>query len=379
MAKLTAKTVKALREPGRYGDGGGLYLHIAPGGTKSWVLRTTIHGKRRDMGLGGIDWTSLAEAREKARRARKVARDGGDPLAKRAKERAVLTFREATEKFHELNKGGWRETSAHSRKWLGSLERYAFPVLGEKQVDQITSADVLAVLSPIWFTKAETARRVRQRVRGVFQWAIGAGFFDGANPVDVAAGSLPRQNALRQHFPAMPWQDVPPFMAALGKRNGVSARALEFAILTCARSGEVRGARWDEIDGDTWLIPADRMKAGKAHRVPLTAPALSAVEAVRGMSRELIFPGQKAGQPMSDRTMTAVLRRMGVKVTTHGFRSTFRDWASESAHAPREVAEACLAHQVGGVVERSYARSDLFDRRRALMEEWAAFCGGGDG
>ncbi|MGF1552357.1 MAG: tyrosine-type recombinase/integrase [Paracoccaceae bacterium] len=382
MPKLTAKTVKALKEPGRYGDGGGLYLYVGKDGTRSWVLRVTVRGRRTDIGLGAVAWVSLAEAREKAAAMRKAAREGRDPVAERKQAAGVPTFEEAARRVHEQLKPGWRAGGVHVTQWLSSLEIDVFPKIGARRINTITSADDLDVLSPIWFAKPETARRVRQRIRQVMQWAKGANLYDGENPVDRAAGSLPRhQSAQKRHHAAMPYAELPAFMSALGERDGIAARALAFAILTAARSGEVRGMTWSEIDvaAATWTIPAERMKAKAEHRVPLPAKAVALVRSMEGLDPVLVFPGAKRGKPMSDMTLAAVLKRMGLDgCTVHGFRSTFRDWTGERTTVPREIAELALAHAVGSDVERAYARSDLFEKRRDLMERWAGFaCGAG--
>ena len=378
MPKLTAKSVQALKVQGRYGDGDGLYLEVSRTGGKSWILRVTVHGRRRDIGLGGISWVSLAEAREKARELRKVAKEGGDPLAEREAKKGIPTFEEAARTVYELSKPGWRKGGVHVKHWISSLERHAFPVIGGRPVNTIQSGDVLAVLQPIWFEIPETARRVKQRIRQVMAWAKGANLYTGENPVTAAEGSLPRHIAGQvQHYAAMPYDALPGFMADLAKRDGIAAMALRFLILTSARSGEVRGAQWSEMDleNGVWTIPGARMKAKAEYRVPLTAEALAVLDAVRGVDPDLVFPGQRRGRPMSDVTLAAVLKRMGHgEFTAHGFRSTFRDWAAERTNVPREIAELCLAHFVGSAVERAYRRSDLFDKRRQLMDQWARFC-----
>jgi len=378
MAKLTAKSVQALKVAGRYGDGDGLYLEVSRTGSKSWILRVTVHGRRRDIGLGGLSWVSLAEAREKARELRKVAKEGRDPLAEREARQDIPTFEEAARTVYEISKPGWRKGGVHVKHWISSLERHAFPVIGNRSIDTIQSGDVLSVLQPIWFEIPETARRVKQRIRQVMAWAKGANFYTGENPVTAAEGSLPRHvTGQVQHYAAMPYDALPGFMVDLAKRDGIAAMALRFLILTSARSGEIRGARWSEIDLENgiWTVPGARMKAKKDHRVPLTTEALAALEITRGLDPDLVFPGQRRGKPMSDMTLTAVLRRMGRdEFTVHGFRSTFRDWAAERTNVPREIAELCLAHFVGSAVERAYRRSDLFDKRRDLLGRWAWFC-----
>lgn len=378
MPRLTAKGVKALKAPGRYGDGEGLYLEVSPTGAKSWILRVMVRGRRRDIGLGGASYVELGEARDEARRLRKLAKAGGDPVVERKAKEGVPTFEQAAREVYGTLKPGWREGGVHVKHWIASLERHAFPVIGDRPVDTIQSGDVLEVLTPIWFRIPETARRVRQRMRHVMTWAKGKNLYPAENPVDAAKGSLPRHpSKVKKHLAALSYAEVPAFMAALAERKGISALALRFTILTAARSGEVRGARWSEIDLENavWTVPGARMKAKKDHRVPLTTEALAVLEKVRGLDKELVFPGQKRGRPMSDATLAAVLKRMKrADVTVHGFRSTFRDWAAERTTFPREIAELALAHEVGSAVERAYRRSDLFAKRRQLMEAWARYC-----
>lgn len=378
MPKLTAKSVQALKGQGRYGDGDGLYLEVSRTGSKSWILRVSVQGRRRDIGLGGLSWVSLAEAREEARRLRKIAKAGRDPVAERKAEKDVPTFEEAARTAYQHLKPGWREGGVHVKHWISSLENHVFPVIGDRPINTIQSGDLLTVLQPIWFKIPETARRIRQRMRHVMQWAKGANLYVGENPVDAAKASLPRHSGeIKKHHPALPYTEIPEFMASLAGRQGIAAHALRFTILTCARSGEVRGMHWSELDLEnaTWTIPSSRTKTKRDHRVPLTAEALAVLAKVRGLDDNLAFPGQKRGKPMSDVTLLAVLRRMGRgDITVHGFRSTFRDWAAERTSFPREVAELCLAHEVGNAVERAYRRSDLFDKRRQLMKAWARFC-----
>ncbi len=378
MPKLTTKSVQALKKPGRYGDGDGLYLEVSRTGSKSWILRVTVHGRRRDIGLGGISWVSLAEARDKARELRKVAKEGRDPLAERQAQKDIPTFEEIARMAYEHLKPGWRKGGVHVKHWISSLELHVFPMIGDRPINTIKSGDVLNVLQPIWFKIPETARRVRQRMRHVMQWAKGTNLYTGENPVDAAKGSLPRHsNETKKHFPALPYAEMPAFMESLADRQGVAALALRFTILTAARSSEVRYAQWSEVDLENavWTVPGTRMKAKKDHRVPLTAEVLAVLEQVRGLDRDLVFPGRKRGKPMADTTLLAIVRRMGQSyIVVHGFRSTFRDWAAERTTFPREISEICLSHEVGSAVERAYRRSDLIDRRRELMERWARFC-----
>ncbi|HHL22679.1 MAG TPA: site-specific integrase [Aliiroseovarius sp.] len=375
MGKLTVRKVESLKTPGHYVDGEGLALVIGRRGGKSWILRTMVKGRRRDIGLGGVSWVSLAEAREKARAARKIAREGGDPIATRRREQACPTFEEAARRVHKEQIVGQARNAKHRDQWINTLITYAFPHIGSKPLRDIDQSDVLRVLAPIWTEKPETARRVRQRIHKVMDWARTAGFFEGVNPVEGVERGLARQKDRVRHHAAMPWAEVPQFLPLLG--DAVSARALRFLILTAARTGEVIGARWSEIDRDNklWVIPEERMKAGREHRVPLSDAALEVVDEMRGLDPEFIFPGLKRGKGLSNMAMANLLRRLGRSdVTVHGFRSSFRDWAEERGGMAREVAELSLAHEVGNATERAYRRSDLLDKRRELMDRWARFC-----
>ena len=384
MPKLTVKTVAAAKAPGMVSDGAGLYLRIGPTLSKSWILRTVVHGKRRELGLGSVSLVSLAEARDLARAYRKIAREGGDPDTERKRE--SLTFLAAASKVHAKLLPTWKNAK-HAETWLSSIETHAGPVFGDRPIHTVGTADVLKALEPIWTTTPETAKRLRQRFATVFDWAKGAGHYPHENPVNGISRALPAQKVSQAHHDALPWRDVTEFMAALKEREGISARCLEFIILTAARSGEARGARWDEIDLDkmVWTVPAERMKRGLVHRVPLSDAAVNVLRQVEGLDVDLVFPSpqrDKAGgtKPQSDMVFKALMKRMGREgFTTHGFRSTFRDWASESARAEREVAEAALSHATGTAVERAYARSDLFDRRRELMALWGQFVSGQSG
>ena len=384
MGKLSVKRVAATRKPGMYGDGDGLYLRVGPTGAKSWILRTLVHGRRRDLGLGSLAWMSLAEAREEARKLRIEARSGRDPDLLRKREE--LSFEEAA-KRHHASLSRTLKSDRHAELWLRSLELYAFPKIGKRPIQSITSADVLGILNPIWAKKHDTARRVKQRIAAVFDWAKGAGHYPHENPVAGLKKALPTVKRKAEHMAALPWRELPGFMAQLAAREAISARCLEFLILTALRSGEVRGAEWSEFDLEeaVWLVPEARMKRGVPHRVPLSAEALSVLEKVRGLDPVYVFPSPKRGkdhkaQPLSVMAFKPLLGRMGADgFTVHGFRSTFRDWCSESAHADREVAEAALSHATGNEVERAYARSDLPDRRRALMDAWGRFATGKSG
>ena len=379
--KLTVKKVRAINEPGLYGDGNTLYLRVARGGSKQWVQRLTIHDKRHDIGLGGCSWVTLAEAREAAYANRRLARRGGDPLAMKRRPK-VPTFREAAQRTHEALRPRWRNEKA-AVTWMHQLERHALARLGEMPVDRIDREDVLAVLTPIWTTKPETGRRVRRNIRATLKWCQAHGFVQFNAAGEVIDGALPSMPAVKAHLRALPHQEVAEAIHTIDtSRASLSAKlALRFLILTAARSGEVRGATWTEMYDDLWKIPGDRMKAAVEHRVPLSTPALEVLEQARTLHDRsgLVFPSPvRRGRTLSNMTLTKVLRDTGLaeRATVHGFRSSFRDWCADTGKA-REVAEAALAHTVGGV-EGAYFRSDLFERRRRLMDAWAAYLNGTD-
>lgn len=366
--------------PGRHGDGRGLFLYVKPTGARSWVLRYQVQGRRRDLGLGPYPDVSLAMARDRAGEARRLIAEGEDPITKKQQAKPK-TFREAALELIESKRPGWKNAK-HAAQWTSTLEAYVFPKIGAVQVAKIETADVISTLTPIWATKPETANRVRQRVEAVIDYASALGIRSGDNPARWRGHLdhlLPKPKKVRAvvHHPALPHAQISNFMTDLAKRDGVAARALAFTILTAARSGETRGMTWGEVDLDAkvWTIPAGRMKAAKEHRVPLTDAALALLGLrVEGTpDKALIFGSEaKPGKPISDMSMTAVLRRMEHNdITVHGFRSTFRDWAGEATGFPREVIEAALAHGIKDKAEAAYARSDLFDKRRKLMEAWA--------
>ena len=378
MGKLTARKVETAK-PGKYGDGGGLQLAVAPTGAKKWVLRFLWQGNAREMGLGSYPEVGLAEAREKAIAGRRLARSGVDPIAERKQDRRVPTFGKLADEVVTEQSKGFRNDK-HRAQWKITLETYAAP-LRVKAVDAITTEDVLGVLKPIWTTKTETASRLRGRIERVLNAAKAKGCRSGENPAAWRGhleNLLPkRQKLTRGHHAAMPYPDIPAFVAKLRTRKAVAALALEFAILTAARSGEVLGARWREIDfgARIWTIPPERMKAAREHRVPLSESAFAILEKF-GEARvsEFIFPGQGAGRPLAEMVLRRMLRRDADVVTVHGFRSSFRDWAGNETHFPRELAEAALAHVVGDKAEQAYRRSDALEKRRALMEAWAQWC-----
>ena len=377
---LTTVQVRALKTAGRHADGHGLYLVVDPSGAKRWLLRIVVQGKRRDIGLGGASLVTLAEAREKALAYRKTARDGGDPLAARRRAQVTVpTFAEAAETVHAEHKATWRNAK-HAAQWITTLRTYANPHFGTKRVDQIETPDILRALSPIWLTKGETASRVRQRISTVLDWAKAAGHRSGDNPVEGVTRGLPRQGEREEHHAALPYAEVPAFFARLRAMSGqgeIGRLAFQFLILTAARTGEVLGACWSEIDmaGALWAVPASRMKAGREHRVPLSGRAVEVLTQAKVLAGDsaLVFPGRDGVKPRSNMVFSMALRRMKVQVTAHGFRSSFRDWAAEATNLPREVAEMALAHTIENRVEAAYRRGDLLSKRRELMAQWAVF------
>jgi integrase len=395
--KLSAVEVAKAKGPAVLHDGGGLYLRVSATGAKSWVFRFQLDGKRRDMGLGPYPDISLAEARAKASAYRKQRHDGIDPLdAKEAQRRAQRlsvargsTFRELAEEFIGRNEAGWRNAK-HRQQWRNTLQTYAYPTLGELPVVAIDTGLVVQVLDPIWAEKPETASRVRGRIEAVLDAATVRGFRQGPNPAQWKGNlahvlpALPRVRRV-EHHAALAFDDIHEFLAELRGRRSMAARALEFAILTAARTGEALGALWGEIDlsNKVWIVPARRMKGGREHRVPLSAVAFAALDKVRPLALQKdgepdpaapVFPGPRRALPMSNMVFLMLLRRMKRDgLTVHGFRSTFSDWAAERTAYPREVVEMALAHAVENRVEAAYRRGDLFEKRRRLMEDWAHF------
>ena len=363
--------------PGRHADGNGLFLYVQPTGTRSWIQRLVVRGRRRELGLGSVHLVSLAEAREQALANRKLARSGGDPLAERRRAQGMPTFAEAAARVVEHKRPGWRDHH-QPRAWLNSLERYAFPRIGGVSVSEVNSADVLEILSPIWHTKMETAQKMRGRIGAVLEWAIAMNYRTD-NPCDRIAVVLGHQQHVVQHMRALPHGDVAAAIETVrsSPRLPGASLAFEFLVLTAARWGEVRDAEWTEIDtpGRVWTLPARRMKMKREHRVPLCRRALevlAAARTLRGGSGRVVFTG-RSGQPLHDLSLRRLLREHEVSAVPHGFRSSFRDWAAEETDHPREVIEAALAHVVGNKVEAAYARSDLFERRRRLMDDWAQY------
>ncbi len=378
--KLSDVYVKSTKlKPGRHSDGGGLYLNVAPGGSKSWVFVWTREGRKREMGMGGYPVVSLAKARTRAGEFREGVQEGRDPIAERDREEEP-TFGDCVDKFLSTMEKGWRNDK-HRKQWRSTLDTYCTD-MKDKRVSVIGTDDVLAALTPIWQEKSETASRLRGRIERVLDFARAKGWRHGENPA-LWRGHLrhvlpARQKLQRGHHPAMPYSDVPAYVARLQGAEAMAARVLEFLILTAARSGEALEARWPEFDLEkaVWTVPADRMKAGKEHRVPLSDRALSIVKGLHeARSGEFVFPGQKDRCPLSGMALAMLMRRMKAgHFTPHGFRSAFRDWCGDSTTFPREIAEAALAHEVGNKVEQAYRRSDALAKRRKLMDAWCRYC-----
>ena len=376
---LTAVRIRKVSEAGRYADGNGLYLIVDPSGARRWVLRTVVHGRRRDIGLGGLKLVSLAEARDLTAQYRRIARDGGDPLQERRKARRIVpTFEVAARAVHEEHKATWRNAK-HASQWINTLIEYAFPHIGARPVDQIDTPDLLKALTPIWLHKPETARRVRQRISTVLDWAKAAGHRSGDNPVAGVAKGLPKQPDRAAHLAALPYVEVPAFILRLHSSDFTEMvrLAFEFLILTAARTSEVLEAKWDEIDlkSAVWTIPASRMKAGREHRVPLAPTCTAILKHARELAPDgnYVFAARGNDRPLSNMAFLMALRRLKLDVTAHGFRSAFRDWASERTNFSNEVCELALAHTVKNKVEAAYRRGDLLDKRRELMTTWAVF------
>jgi integrase len=354
-----------------------MYLEIEHSGARRWTLRIVVHGRRRDIGLGGASWVTLIEARDKAAKLRKIAREGGDPLSERRRQATIPTFEQAARTVHADRAPTYRNAK-HAAQWLASLEAYAFPHFGAMRVNVVDTPDVLRALRPIWTSTPETARRVRQRTGVVFDWAKAAGHRAGDNPVSGVKHGLPKHDReQKKHFAALPYSQIGSFVEQLRAQEGTAARALEFLILTAGRTGEVIGARPAEFDlkAGVWTIAAARMKAKREHRVPLSPRALEISREAIDAKGVHLFPGMKEGQPLSNMAMLQLLDRMERgDLTVHGFRSSFRDWTAEQTNYPREVCEMALAHAIGDKTEAAYRRGDLFEKRRRLMLEWAKYC-----
>ena len=391
MGKLTALEAKRMVKPGRYGDGGGLWLQVRDAEKRSWLFRYTVHGKPREMGLGAFPDFALAEAREAATAARKLLHTGVDPIEHRTAVRAaakaeaqVNTFRDVATKYIESHKAAWRN-EVHINQWTATLTAYAYPEIGDVAVRAITTEAVMRVLDPIWRSKPETASRIRGRLESVLDYAKAQGWRTGENPARWRGhldNLLPARSkvATVTHHPALPWKDIAAFMTALADKPGTAALALKFVILTACRTGEAIGAQWQEVDltSAVWTVPAERMKAGREHRVPLSGPALDVLDRMKPLATnpgDFVFPGEGKSKHLSNMALSVLLRRMGRQdITVHGFRSTFRDWASESTTYSREVAEKALAHSLKDKVEAAYRREDLLPKRAEMMADWATFC-----
>ena len=394
IARLTALKVEKAKEPGMYADGGGLYLRVTDTGAKNWILRYMLDHRPRWMGLGPLSLYGLQDARARALDARRKRHEGIDPIEARRAEHArqrldaakVVTFKQCAEAYIASHRAGWRNEK-HKYQWSATLSTYAYPVIGVLPVQSIDTALVLKVLEPIWTVKSETASRVRQRVENILDFAKVRGYRDRENPARWRGHLdklLPARSKVRQveHHAALPYAELPGFLASLRTREAVAARGLEFLILTAARTGEVIGARWHEIDllDKTWTVPAGRMKAHREHRIPLSPRALAILGEMQTARQNddgnaFVFPGLKPGKPLSNTAFLMLMRRMGRgDLTAHGFRATFKTWASERISCQNEIVEAALAHTVGGKVEQAYMRGDLFEKRRRLMSQWVTFC-----
>lgn len=392
--KLKARTVETASKTGLYGDGGGLYLQITKAGVKSWLFRFMLNGKAHGMGLGPLHTISLAEARSKAHKCRAMLLEGIDPLDAKKKNREALlleqskvkTFEQCAIAYIDAHKAGWKNVK-HQDQWTNTLKTYAYPTIGYLPVAAVDVALVKQILDPIWAAKTETASRIRGRIESILDWATVHGYRIGDNPARWRGHLdklLPRQSKVTKvrHHPALPYSEIAEFIKTLKKESGVVPAAMEFLIYCASRTGEVVNASWEEFDLDAgiWTIPSERMKADKPHRIPLSEPALAIVNRMKPISRgKYVFPGRQANSPLSNMALLQLLRRMGrTDLTSHGFRSTFRDWTAECTNHPREIAESALAHTLESKVEAAYLRGDLFEKRARLMADWASFCNGLD-
>lgn len=380
MGRLSATAVKAAKLSGRYGDGDGLYLLIGPTGARSWVCRVQKNGKRRDIGLGSAKKVTLAQAREKAATVRSQVEAGIDPIFERRKELGIPTFRQAAALVFAENKKSWRNAK-HRAQWLSTLTAYAFPHFGDLAVSDVEGPHVRDALVAIWLDKPETARRVRQRIVMVIDWAIAKGYRTMPLPIAAMNKSLPKVRTKAAHHSALPYAQVPAFIGRLRERESVGRLAFEALVLTAARSGEIRLAVWSEIDldGKLWTIPAERMKPGREHVVPLSQASVDAItraHAYRETRSDLVFPGVRSGKPLSDMTLTKICRDMEIAAVPHGFRSSFRDWVAEETDFDGDIAEMALAHAIENKVEAAYRRGNLLEKRRLLMNAWGQYCVG---
>jgi integrase len=381
--RLSDREFRALSQPGRHGDGAGLYLSISTNGGRRWVFLYRRNGRLREMGLGSARDVGLAAARKKRDRARALLADGVDPLV--AKKQATgLTFQDGAKGYIAAHESSWKNAK-HAAQWKQTLEQYAYPKIGAIPLAELDTAAVLKCIEPIWATKNETAARLRGRIEQVLDWAKVSGYREGENPARWRGHMdklLARRSAVRtrKHHTALPFAEVPAFMKRLSEQDGIAAKCLKYVILTAARTTEATGSRWPEIAADIWTVPANRMKGKRIHRVPLSRPALAVLREMKELKQgddTLIFPGGREGRPQSENAMLALLKRMGVEATVHGFRSSFRDWAAETTSHQNEVVEMALAHVIESDTEAAYRRGDLLEKRRTLMDDWARFCVGG--
>ena len=386
--KLAARTVESAQTPGLLADGGGLYLQVSKSASKSWLFRFMLNRRSREMGLGSLKAVSLASAREKAAHCRSLLADGVDPIEARKTEREAtrlpqvksITFEEAADAYIAAHEPGWKNAK-HASQWRNTLRTYALPIAGSLSVSDFDTSIVMQILRPVWTSKPETASRLRGRIERILDWSSVSGFREGQNPAQWRGhleNLLPSKSRVHnvKHHPAMHYQEVGAFVHQIRDQDGMAAQALEFLIYTAARTSEVIGAEWDEINLDqgVWTIPDWRTKTGKEHRVPLADRPLKIIEGRHyGQRDRFVFPGGKLGKGLSNMAMLSVLRRSNIKQTVHGFRSSFRDWAADQTQFPREVIEQALAHTIGNKVEAAYLRSDLFEKRRHLMDLWASY------
>jgi integrase len=387
--KLSKVQIARAPKPSFLNDGAGLYLRTLKSGAQMWVFRYALNKHKHYMGLGSAETFNLADAREAAREARKLVYAGLDPIERRRQQRGAralekaraMTFRQCAEAYIAAHTAGW-SNSKHAQQWGSTLAEYVYPTLGALPVQAIDKLLVVKVLEPIWEGKTETAARLRGRIEAVLNWAAAHGFRQGENPAKWRGGLdhlLPKRSKVTQvvHHPALAYRDLPRLIGELRRREGIGPLALQFAILSCARTDEAIGAVWSEIDfvERVWVVPAARMKGRRQHRVPLAGAALAILEEVRGLDERVVFPGAARGRTLSENTFLRLLRQMGYAVTMHGFRSTFSDWAVERTSLPAEARQMALAHRISDRVEAAYRRSDMFEIRRQLAESWADFCG----
>lgn len=374
--KLTAKFVETINKSGKYYDLNGLFLHVKPSGAKKWLQRYTFNGRRREIGLGSAKIVSVAVVRKTALQNLILVNEGKDPIEEKRKDNVILKFEDAARIVYETNRPSWRNAK-HAAQFISTLETYAFPVISNTPVNEINSAHILKILSPIWVTKEETAKRVRQRLSTVLRWCV-AKRWRIDDPADISIiQALPRQSKKVLHRKSISYDDVAGFIETVSNSYAEKSTklGLEFLILTAARSGEVRHAQWEEIEGSLWTIPETRMKAGIAHRVPLSFRCLDILEEAKQMSRgsDFIFEGTKKNKPLSENTFNKLMKELGLAVHAHGFRTSFRTWTQEKTNYPREIAEAALAHSLKNKAEAAYARSDLLEKRSEMMEAWAQY------